>query len=204
MGSLQTANIQFTEPSSTERERPMREITRQRIRRSIRSDIRQGLTRSDQRSQKDNQYSFFEFTKKFGNNEQKHKRFDEALRQFVDYRRKLDTIRQQQLEQQQQANNVFLLTRFRLDQKLAESARHKSENLKRTRKPKLVTKYGYTLKREYSDYADMLTNQDMADMEFVLHPDWFVKDQPEQPNPTQTPEQLKQDQNIDDDDGWNL
>lgn len=201
VGSLQTANIQFTEPSSTERERPMREITRQRIRRSIRSDIRQGLTRSDQRSQKDNQYSFFEFTKKFGNNEQKHKRFDEALRQFVDYRRKLDTIRQQQLEQQQQANNVFLLTRFRLDQKLAESARHKSENLKRTRKPKLVTKYGYTLKPEYSDYADMLSNPDMADMQYILHPEWFVKpEKPEQSaNPKPPTPQKQQDQDFDDD-----
>lgn len=200
VGSLQTANVQFTEPSSTERERPTREIISRRVGRSIASDIRQGLTRSDQRSQKDNQYSFFEFTKKFGNNERKHRKFDEALRQFVDYRRKLDAIRQQQLEQQQQANNVFLLTRFRLDQKLAESARHKSEDLKRTRKPKLVTKYGYTLKREYSDYADMLTNQDMADMEFVLHPQWFVRDQQ---NPTPTPEpptiQKQQDQDFDDD-----
>lgn len=204
VGSLQTANIQFTEPSSTERERPMREITRQRIRRSIRSDIRQGLTRSDQRSQKDNQYNFFEFTKKFGNNERKHRKFDEALRQFVDYRRKLDAIRQQQLEQQQQANNVFLLTRFRLDQKLAESARHKSEDLKRTRKQKLVTKSGYTLKPEFSSYADLLTNQDYADVQHDLHPEWFVK--PEQQNPetpTQTT-QKQQNQNIDDDDGWNL
>ena len=41
----------------------------------------------------------------------------------------------------------------------------------------------------------------MADMEFALHPQWFVRDQQ---NPTQTPEQPKQDQNIDDDDGWNL
>ena len=203
VGSLQTANVQFTEPSSTERERPMREITRQRIRRSIRSDIRQGLTRSDQRSQKDNQYSFFEFTKKFGNNERKHKRFDEALKQFVDYRRKLDEIRAEQLKQQQQANNVFLLTRFRLDQKLAESARHKSEDLKRTRKQKLVTKFGYTLKPEFSSYADLLTNQDYADVQHDLHPEWFVK--PEQQNPetpTQTT-QKQQNQNIDDD-GWNL
>ena len=189
VGSLQTANVQFTEPSSTERERPMREITRQRIRRSIRSDIRQGLTRSDQRSQKDNQYSFFEFTKKFGNNERKHKRFDEALKQFVDYRRKLDEIRAEQLKQQQQANNVFLLTRFRLDQKLAESARHKSEDLKRTRKQKLVTKFGYTLKPEFSSYADLLTNQDYADVQHDLHPEWFVK--PEQQNP-ETPTQTTQ------------
>lgn len=198
VGSLQTANIQFTEPSSTERERPMREITRQRIRRSIRSDIRQGLTRSDQRSQKDNQYSFFEFTKRFGNNEQKHKRFDEALRQFVDYRRKLDTIKQEQRKQQQQLSDFFVLSRIRLNQELARSAGYKSENLKRTRKPKLVTKFGYTLKREYSDYADMLTNQDMADMEFVLHPQWFVRDQ-QNPTPTPEPPTIQKQQDINDD-----
>lgn len=203
LGAVQAANFQFALSEQNRSENKPSISTARKVQSTVNRELRQGLTRSNQRSQKDNQLNLFEFTKKFGNNERKHRKFDEALRQFVDYRRKLDTIRQQQLEQQQQANNVFLLTRFRLDQKLAESARHKSEDLKRTRKQKLVTKFGYTLKREYSDYADMLTNQDMADMEFVLHPDWFVKDQPEQPNPTQTPEQPK-DQNIDDDDGWNL
>lgn len=205
VGSLQTANIQFTEPSSTERERPMREITRQRIRRSIRSDIRQGLTRSNQRSQKDNQYSFFEFTKRFGNNEQKHKRFDEALRQFVDYRRKLDEIRAEQLKQQQQANTVALLSRVELDRQLAKAAEYKQTNSKRIEKQqKLVTRFGYTLKPEYSDYADLLTNQDIADVRHDLHPEWFVKDQPEQQNPeTPIQTQKQQNQNIDDD-GWNL
>ena len=49
----------------------------------------------------------------------------------------------------------------------------------------------------------MLTNQDYADMQYILHPEWFVK--PEQQNPetpTQTT-QKQQNQNIDDD-GWNL
>lgn len=206
VGSLQTANVQFTEPSSTERERPMREITRQRIRRSIRSDIRQGLTRSDQRSQKDNQYSFFQFTKSFGNNERKHKRFDEALRQFVDYRRKLDTIKQEQRKQQQQLSDFFVLSRIRLNQELARSAGYKSKDTRRIEKQptvKLVTKFGYTLKPEFSSYADLLTNQDYADVQHDLHPEWFVK--PEQQNPetpTQTT-QKQQNQNIDDD-GWNL
>lgn len=201
VGSLQTANVQFTEPSSTERERPTREIISRRVGRSIASDIRQGLTRSDQRSQKDNQYSFFEFTKKFGNNEQKHKRFDEALRQFVDYRRKLDTIKQEQRKQQQQLSDFFVLSRIRLNQELARSAGYKSKDTRRIEKQptvKLVTKFGYTLKPEYSDYADMLTNQDMADMEFVLHPQWFVRDQQ---NPTLTPElpTIQKQQDINDD-----
>lgn len=201
--NVQTTNIQFTESSPTGFVRPTREIISRRVGRSIGSDLRQGLTRSNQRSQKDNQLNFFEFTRRFGNNERKHRKFDEALRQFVDYRQKLDEIRAEQLKQQQQASNVFLLTRFRLDQKLAESARHKSEDLKRTRKPKLVTKYGYTLKQEFSSYADMLTNQDYADMQYILHPEWFVK--PEKPNPTQSqPKTPQQGQNIDDDDGWNL
>lgn len=209
VGSLQTANIQFTEPSSTERERPMREITRQRIRRSIRSDIRQGLTRSNQRSQKDNQYSFFEFTKRFGNNEQKHKRFDEALRQFVDYRRKLDTIKQEQRKQQQQLSDFFVLSRIRLNQELARSAGYKSKDTRRIEKQptvKLITKFGYTLKREYSDYADMLTNQDYADMQYILHPEWFVKpEKPEQSaNPKPPTPNKQQGQNLDDDDSWNL
>lgn len=211
-GSLQTANVQFTEPSSTGFVRPTREITRQRIRRSIRSDIRQGLTRSDQRSQKDNQYSFFQFTKSFGNNERKHKRFDEALRQFVDYRRKLDTIKQEQRKQQQQLSNLFVLSRIRLNQELARSAGYKSKDTRRIEKQptvKLVTKFGYTLKPEFSSYADLLTNQDYADMMYELHHNWFVRDQqnptqtPKPPTPTQTT-QKQQNQNIDDDDGWNL
>lgn len=206
VGSLQTANVQFTEPSSTERERPTREIISRRVGRSIASDIRQGLTRSDQRSQKDNQYSFFEFTKRFGNNEQKHKRFDEALRQFVDYRRKLDTIKQEQRKQQQQLSDFFVLSRIRLNQELARSAGYKSKDTRRIEKQptvKLVTKFGYTLKPEFSSYADLLTNQDYADMMYELHHNWFVRDQQ---NPTQTPKPptLNKQQNIDDDDGWNL
>ena len=206
VGSLQTANVQFTEPSSTGFVRPTREITRQRIRRSIRSNIRQGLTRSDQRSQKDNQYSFFQFTKSFGNNERKHKRFDEALRQFVDYRRKLDTIKQEQRKQQQQLSDLFVLSRIRLNQELARSAGYKSKDTRRIEKQptvKLVTKFGYTLKPEFSSYADLLTNQDYADMMYELHHNWFVRDQQ---NPTQTPKPptLNKQQNIDDDDGWNL
>lgn len=206
VGSLQTANVQFTEPSSTERERPTREIISRRVGRSIASDIRQGLTRSNQRSQKDNQYSFFEFTKRFGNNEQKHKRFDEALRQFVDYRRKLDTIKQEQRKQQQQLSDFFVLSRIRLNQELARSAGYKSKDTRRIEKQptvKLVTKFGYTLKPEFSSYADLLTNQDYADMMYELHHNWFVRDQQ---NPTQTPKPptLNKQQNIDDDDGWNL
>lgn len=209
VGSLQTANVQFTEPSSTERERPTREIISRRVGRSIASDIRQGLTRSNQRSQKDNQYSFFEFTKKFGNNERKHRKFDEALRQFVDYRRKLDTIKQEQRKQQQQLSDFFVLSRIRLNQELARSAGYKSKDTRRIEKQptvKLVTKFGYTLKPEFSSYADMLTNQDMADMEFVLHPQWFVKpEKPEQSaNPKPPTPNKQQGQNINDDDGWNL
>lgn len=204
--SLQTANVQFTEPSPTEREHTKREIISRRVGRSIASDIRQGLTRSDQRSKKDNQYSFFEFTKKFGNNERKHRKFDEALRQFVDYRRKLDTIKQEQRKQQQQLSDFFVLSRIRLNQELARSAGYKSKDTRRIEKQptvKLVTKFGYTLKPEFSSYADLLTNQDYADMQYILHPEWFVK--PEQQNPetpTQTT-QKQQNQNIDDD-GWNL
>ena len=208
VGSLQTTNIQFTEPSSTGFVRKTREITRQRIRRSIRSDIRQGLTRSDQRSQKDNNLDFFQFTKSFGNNERKHKRFDEALRQFVDYRRKLDTIKQEQRKQQQQLSDFFVLSRIRLNQELARSAGYKSKDTRRIEKQptvKLVTKFGYTLKPEFSSYADLLTNQDYADMMYELHHNWFVKDQQ---NPTQTPKpptpNKQQGQNINDDDGWNL
>ena len=66
-----------------------------------------------------------------------------------------------------------------------------------------MTKFGYTLKPEFSSYADLLTNQDYADMMYELHHNWFVRDQQ---NPTQTPKPptLNKQQNIDDDDGWNL
>lgn len=206
--NVQTTNIQFTEPSPTGFARSKREIASRTVRRSINSDLRQGFETSDQRSQKDNQYSFFEFTKRFGNNEQKHKRFDEALRQFVDYRRKLDTIKQEQRKQQQQLSDFFVLSRIRLNQELARSAGYKSKDTRRIEKQttvKLVTKFGYTLKPEFSSYADLLTNQDYADMMYELHHNWFVRDQQ---NPTQTPKpptpQKQQGQNIDDDDGWNL
>ena len=201
-GNVQATNIQFTEQGTTGFVRAKREIASRTVRRSINRDLRQGFETSNRQSQKDNNFDFFQFTRRFGNNERKHKRFDEALKQFVDYRRKLDEIRAEQLKQQQQANTVALLSRVELDRQLAKAAEYKQTNSKRIEKQqKLVTRFGYTLKREYSDYADMLTNQDMADMEFALHPQWFVRDQQ---NPTQTPEQPKQDQNIDDDDGWNL
>ena len=201
-GNVQATNIQFTEQGTTGFVRAKREIASRTVRRSINRDLRQGFETSNRQSQKDNNFDFFQFTRRFGNNERKHKRYDEALKQFVDYRRKLDEIRAEQLKQQQQANTVALLSRVELDRQLAKAAEYKQTNSKRIEKQqKLVTRFGYTLKREYSDYADMLTNQDMADMEFALHPQWFVRDQQ---NPTQTPEQPKQDQNIDDDDGWNL
>lgn len=205
-GNVQATNIQFTEPSPTGFARSKREIANRTVRRSINSDLRQGFETSNRQSQKDNNFDFFQFTKSFGNNERKHKRFDEALRQFVDYRRKLDTIKQEQRKQQQQLSDFFVLSRIRLNQELARSAGYKSKDTRRIEKQptvKLITKFGYTLKREYSDYANMLTNQDYADMQYILHPEWFVK--PEQQNPetpTQTT-QKQQNQNIDDD-GWNL
>lgn len=203
-GNVQATNIQFTEQGTTGFVRAKREIASRTVRRSINRDLRQGFETSNRQSQKDNNFDFFQFTRRFGNNERKHKRFDEALKQFVDYRRKLDEIRAEQLKQQQQANTVALLSRVELDRQLAKAAEYKQTNSKRIKKQqKLVTRFGYTLKREYSDYADLLTNQDIADVRHDLHPEWFVKDQPEQSkNPTQTPQQQKQ-QNIDDD-GWNL
>lgn len=209
LGAVQAANFQFalSEQNRVENKSSISTARTRSIGRTVNSEFRQGLTRSNQRSQKDNQLNLFEFTKKFGNNERKHRKFDEALRQFVDYRRKLDTIRQEQRKQQQQLSDFFVLSRIRLNQELARSAGYKSKDTRRIEKQptvKLVTKFGYTLKREYSDYADMLTNQDYADMQYILHPEWFVK--PEQQNPetpTQTT-QKQQNQNIDDDDGWNL
>lgn len=204
--NVQTTNIQFTESSPTGFVRPTREIISRRVGRSIGSDLRQGFTPSNRQPTKDNQLNFFEFTKSFGNNERKHKRFDEALKQFVDYRRKLDEIKQEQRKQQQQLSDLFVLSRIRLNQELARSAGYKSKDTRRIEKQptvKLVTKFGYTLKPEFSSYADMLTNQDYADMQYILHPEWFVK--PEKPNPTQSqPKTPQQGQNIDDDDGWNL
>lgn len=205
-GSLQATNIQFTEQGTTGFARAKREIASRTVRRSINSDLRQGFETSNQQSQKDNQYSFFQFTKSFGNNERKHKRFDEALRQFVDYRRKLDTIKQEQRKQQQQLSDLFVLSRIRLNQELARSAGYKSKDTRRIEKQptvKLVTKFGYTLKPEFSSYADMLTNQDYADMQYILHPEWFVKPEKQNPEtPTQTT-QKQQNQNIDDD-AWDL
>ena len=203
--NVQTTNIQFTEPSPTGFVRKTREIISRRVGRSIGSDLRQGFTPSNRQPTKDNQLNFFEFTKSFGNNERKHKRFDEALKQFVDYRRKLDEIRAEQLKQQQQLSDFFVLSRIRLNQELARSAGYKSKDTRRIEKQptvKLVTKFGYTLKPEFSSYADLLTNQDYADMMYELHHNWFVRDQQNPETPTQTT-QKQQNQNIDDD-GWNL
>ena len=204
-GNVQATNIQFTEQGTTGFVRAKREIASRTVRRSINRDLRQGFETSNRQSQKDNNFDFFQFTRRFGNNERKHKRFDEALKQFVDYRRKLDEIRAEQLKQQQQANTVALLSRVELDRQLAKAAEYKQTNSKRIEKQqKLVTRFGYTLKPEYSDYADLLTNQDIADVRHDLHPEWFVKDQPEQQNPeTPTQTQKQQNQNIDND-GWNL
>ena len=204
-GNVQATNIQFTEQGTTGFVRAKREIASRTVRRSINRDLRQGFETSNRQSQKDNNFDFFQFTRRFGNNERKHKRFDEALKQFVDYRRKLDEIRAEQLKQQQQANTVALLSRVELDRQLAKAAEYKQTNSKRIEKQqKLVTRFGYTLKPEYSDYADLLTNQDIADVRHDLHPEWFVKDQPEQQNPeTPTQTQKQQNQNIDDD-GWHL
>lgn len=207
LGAVQTANFQFALSEQNRVENKSSISTARTIGRTVNSKFRRAVTPSNQGTQDLNrpvELDFFRFTQKFGNNERKHKRFDEYLKQFVEYRHDLATIRDIQLDQRQQASDIIGLATIRLEEKLARSANNKSKDLKRNANERqttsrLITKYGYTLKREYSDYADMLTNQDMADMEFVLHPDWFVKDQTEQPNPTQTPEQPKQDQNIDDD-----
>lgn len=123
--------------------------------------------------------------------------------QQLEYRHDLATIRDIQLDQQQQASDIIGLATIRLEEKLARSANNKSKDLRRNANERqttsrLITKYGYTLKREYSDYADMLTNQDMADMEFVLHPQWFVRDQ-QNPTPTPEPPTIQKQQDIDDD-----
>lgn len=179
--------------------------TTRAIRRTVNNQFRQAITTSNEATQNfDRQPSldFFEFTRRFGNNERKHKRFDEYLKRFVAYRHKLDEIRAEQLKQQQQANTVALLSRVELDRKLAKAAGYKQTDSKRIKKQqKLITRFGYTLKREYSDYADILTNQDYADMQYILHPEWFIRDQQ---NPTQTPKTPtpQKQQNIDD--SWNL
>ena len=208
---LSSTNIEFVEQSSDLRKEAQNRVTartaRRTIRQSVNRDIRRGFEKFAEPNSNptgETKFDFFEFTRRFGNNERKHRKFDEHLRQFVAYRQKLDEIRAEQLKQQQQANTVALLSRVELDRKLAKAAGYKQTDSKRIKKQqKLVTKFGYTLKREYSDYADMLTNQDYADMQYILHPEWFVK--PEQQNPetpTQTT-QKQQNQNIDDD-GWNL
>lgn len=206
LGAVQAADFQFalSEQNRVENKSSISTARTRSIGRTVNSEFRRAVTPSNQRSQKDNQLNLFEFTRRFGNNERKHKRFDEYLKRFVAYRHKLDEIRAEQLKQQQQANTVALLSRVELDRKLAKAAGYKQTDSKRIKKQqKLITRFGYTLKREYSDYADMLTNQDYADMQYILHPEWFVK--PEQQNPetlTQTT-QKQQNQNIDDD-GWNL
>lgn len=208
---LSSTNIEFVEQSSDLRKEAQNRVTartaRRTIRQSVNRDIRRGFEKFAEPNSNptgETKFDFFEFTRRFGNNERKHRKFDEHLRRFVAYRQKLDEIRAEQLKQQQQANTVALLSRVELDRKLAKAAGYKQTDSKRIKKQqKLVTKFGYTLKREYSDYADMLTNQDYADMQYILHPEWFVK--PEQQNPetpTQTT-QKQQNQNIDDD-GWNL
>lgn len=208
---LSSTNIEFVEQSSDLRKEAQNRVTartaRRTIRQSVNRDIRRGFEKFAEPNSNptgETKFDFFEFTRRFGNNERKHRKFDEHLRQFVAYRQKLDEIRAEQLKQQQQANTVALLSRVELDRKLAKAAGYKQTDSKRIKKQqKLITRFGYTLKREYSDYADMLTNQDYADMQYILHPEWFVK--PEQQNPetpTQTT-QKQQNQNIDDD-GWNL
>lgn len=203
-GNVQATNIQFTEQGTTGFARAKREIANRTVRRSINSDLRQAIKTSNRQSTKHDQLDFFQFTRRFGNNERKHKRFDETLKQFVKYRHDLATIRDIQLDQRQQANDVFGLATIRLNRQFEKSANNKSKDLRRNANerqtaPRLITKYGYTLKREYSDYADMLTNQDYADMQYILHPEWFVK--PEQQNPTPTPEPptIQKQQDIDDD-----
>lgn len=209
LGAVQTANFQFALSEQNRVENKSSISTARTIGRTVNSEFRRAVTPSNQGTQDLNrpvELDFFQFTRRFGNNERKHKRFDEYLKQFVEYRHDLATIRDIQLDQQQQANDIIGLATIRLEEKLARSANNKSKDLKRNANERqttsrLITKYSYTLKREYSDYADMLTNQDMADMEFVLHPDWFVKDQPEQQNPTPTPEPptIQKQQDIDDD-----
>ena len=217
---LSSTNIEFVEQSSDLRKEAQNRVTartaRRTIRQSVNRDIRRGFEKFAEPNSNptgETKFDFFEFTRRFGNNERKHRKFDERLRQFVAYRQKLDEIRAEQLKQQQQANTVALLSRVELDRKLAKAAGYKQTNPKRVEikrqtnvikpepKPKLITKYGYTLKPEYSDYADMLSNPDMADMQYILHPQWFVKpEKPEQSaNPKPPTPQKQQDQDFDDD-----
>lgn len=206
LGAVQTANFQFALSEQNRVENKSSISTARTIGRTVNSKFRRAVTPSNQGTQDLNrpvELDFFRFTQKFGNNERKHKRFDEYLKQFVKYRHDLDTIRDIQLDQQQQASDIIGLATIRLEEKLARSANNKSKDLRRNANERqttsrLITKFGYTLKPEYSDYADMLTNQDMADMEFVLHPQWFVKDQ-QNPTPTPEPPTIQKQQDIDDD-----
>lgn len=206
LGAVQTANFQFALSEQNRVENKSSISTARTIRRTVNSKFRRAVTPSNQGTQDLNrpvELDFFRFTQKFGNNERKHKRFDEYLKQFVKYRQDLATIRDIQLDQQQQASDIIGLATIRLEEKLARSANNKSKDLRRNANERqttsrLITKFGYTLKREYSDYADMLTNQDMADMEFVLHPEWFVRDQ-QNPTPTPEPPTIQKQQDIDDD-----
>lgn len=206
LGAVQTANFQFALSEQNRIENKSSISTARTIGRTVNSKFRRAVTPSNQGTQDLNrpvELDFFQFTQKFGNNERKHKRFDEYLKQFVKYRHDLATIRDIQLDQQQQASDIIGLATIRLEEKLARSANNKSKDLRRNANERqttsrLVTKFGYTLKPEYSDYADMLTNQDMADMEFVLHPQWFVRDQ-QNPTPTPEPPTIQKQQDIDDD-----
>lgn len=208
LGAVQEANLRFALPKQSEIDHRQGDSTARTraIGRTVNSKFRRAVTPSNQGTQDLNrpvELDFFQFTQKFGNNERKHKRFDEYLKQFVEYRHDLATIRDIQLDQQQQASDIIGLATIRLEEKLARSANNKSKDLRRNANERqttsrLITKFGYTLKREYSDYADMLTNQDMADMEFVLHPQWFVRDQ-QNPTPTPEPPTIQKQQDIDDD-----
>lgn len=208
LGAVQTANFQFalSEQNRVENKSSISTARTRAIGRTVNSKFRRAVTPSNQGTQDLNrpvELDFFRFTQKFGNNERKHKRFDEYLKQFVKYRHDLATIREYQLDQQQQASDIIGLATIRLEEKLARSANNKSKDLRRNANERqttsrLITKFGYTLKLEYSDYADMLTNQDMADMEFVLHPQWFVRDQ-QNPTPTPEPPTIQKQQDIDDD-----
>lgn len=208
LGAVQEANLRFALPKQSETDHRQGDSTARTraIGRTVNSEFRRAVTPSNQGTQDLNrpvELDFFRFTQKFGNNERKHKRFDEYLKQFVKYRHDLATIRDIQLDQQQQASDIIGLATIRLEEKLARSANNKSKDLKRNANERqttsrLITKYGYTLKREYSDYADMLTNQDYADMQYILHPEWFVRDQ-QNPTPTPEPPTIQKQQDIDDD-----
>ena len=215
-GTSLSANLRFTELDKKQQASERHDTTIKSVRKQINSEFRRAITSSNKPASKVTKQSslnFFEFTKHFGNDKRKHQRFDEALKRFVSYKHDIDKIRAVQAKQRQRADDLFLLSRVRLDRQLKEAAKYKSHDIKRverkqaqkviqpTPEPQLITKFGYTLKREYSDYADLLTNQDYADMQYILHPEWFVK--PEKPNPTQSqPKTPQQGQNIDDDDGW--